>query len=161
MRALSLDPAPSAPPATWTAAHVKDRLRDACAIERRQPEPRLPRPRAVRSTWPTAYREFSDLVGWASEAREAELAAWARSRGGVFGYEISLMEEAFGWLALLARHPVERQCLEAWARAGSSRVKLRKVMRHMSIPKTTFYRRVEDGAGRIADHLNRHGVAVR
>lgn len=154
-----LDRQPSPLPAIWTAFHVKRRLVEAFETELRLPEPR--RPGAGRSTWPTMYREFSDIVGWAPEAREAEWASWARARG-VHPYEYTRMEEALGWLDMLRRdHAGEANCLRIWAAATACGRPLRKVLKRRGLAKTMFYDRARDGAERIADDLNRHGVAVR
>ena len=105
-------------------------------------------------------REFEDIVGWATEAREEWWiqAAWAK---GAHPYEVSRMYEALACMALLHDRPEEQKMLHAWAATRALRRSLAKVCRIKGWDKQTFYRRRNDGSARIASELNRKGVAVR
>jgi hypothetical protein len=146
--------------ATWSTELVKLRL-----VEAFETENKLPGPRGVRgasSAWPTTEREFEDLIGWSDEARQAVWEDWERAKGA-YPYEVTRMEEAVAWLVLLKDQPGEQRCLVAWAKlkAKPRRASLRKLMRRRGWSRSTFDRRRDSGAARIADYLNSHGVAVR
>jgi hypothetical protein len=155
---LDRDPA-RPPPIRWTPVHVRERLVEAFAIERRLPLARYGAS-GGRSTWPAMHHEFTDLIGWSDEARQAVWADWSRAKGA-FPFEVSRMEEAFDWLPLLDDHIGERRCLAAWALLSARRQSLRRILQRKGWSRATFYRRVDSGAWRIADRLNAHGVAVR
>ena len=146
--------------ATWSAVLVQSRLVEAYETERKLPASMRPS-RGNASAWPTMSREFTDLVGWSDEARQAVWEDWMRAKGA-HPYEVSRMDEALLWLQILADHPGEQRCLEAWAKVKANRLSLRKmVKRKPGWTRNTLYRRRDQGAARIADYLNRHGVAVR
>jgi len=145
--------------ATWSPDLVRARLVEAFEIEARLPEPKGPS-RGNASAWPTMSREFEDLVGWSTEAREEYWHHMARAKG-VHPYEVTRRDEAMAWLALLAAWPGEQRCLHAWAATTANRRSLARVMRIKGWRKGTFYRRVKAGSARIADSLNGKGVAVR
>ncbi len=140
----------------WTPHLVQQRLREAFAVELRLPE--AGRPRGMASTWPaTPTYEFKDLVSW-SDSRERVWKSWERAKGA-FPFEVSRMEESFGWLTLVDEG--QRRCLAAWALAAASGLPLRKVLRKRGWSRTTFYRKIDAGAARIAVILAERGVAVR
>lgn len=150
---LMLAPTETAPPPHWTGAWVRGRLREAFEIDRRLPK-------ATRSGggngWPPILHEFADVVGW-NDARSRVWADWQRAKGA-YAFEVSRMEEAFGWLGILTDYPGERRCLEAWARNTRS---LSSELRKRGWSRATFYRRVDDGSERIAAVLNCQGSKVR
>jgi hypothetical protein len=143
----------------WSRDLVQLRLVEAFEIDARIPDSRGPR-RSSASAWPTMYREFEDMVGWSDEARAEWWTAAARAKG-VFSYEVTRMEEALAWLAWLAEHPGEQRCLHAWAFTRARRRSLMKLCRTAGWDKQTFYRRLNTGAIRIAERLNKNAVAVR
>ena len=69
------------------------------------------------------------------------------------------MEEALGWLPLIEEG--ERRCLAAWALATARGIPVRKLLRQRGWSPSTFYRKVDCGAGHIAAILGERGVAVR
>jgi hypothetical protein len=140
-------PTPSSPPAVWTGAWVRGRLREAFDVDRRMPG----LGRRNGGSWPAIVHTFADLVGW-HDLRGRGL------HGGVTPQEIARMDEALAWFAILVRHPAERTCLEAWARSIGS---LSRELERMHIARATFYRRVTDASDRIANVLNQRGVTVR
>jgi Domain of unknown function (DUF6362) len=146
--------------ARWTAGLVMLRLVEAFEIEAKLPGPRGNR--GAASAWPTTEREFEDLIGWSDEARQAVWEDWERAKGA-HPYEVTRMEEALAWLPLLKDQPGEQRCLVAWAKlkAKPRRASLRRLMRRTGWSRSTFHRRRDSGAARIADHLNSRGVAVR
>jgi hypothetical protein len=145
-------------PSTWTAAHVQVRLVDACQVELRLPGPRGPG--RGGGSWPvTVKHDFTDMVFW-DDARARVWENWKRAQGA-YPYEVTLMEEALTWLALLSDHPGEQRCVRAWALATAARKSLRSTLRRFGCSRTTFYRRRDDGSRRIADILNARGTAVR
>jgi len=140
-------------PELWTGDWVRDRLREAFEIERRLPRSTNSFP----SGWPfPVIYEFADVVGW-DDARARVWADWKRARGA-YPYEVSRMEEAFGWFAILKDHAGERRCLAAWAIANTS---VRAIVARRGWSRATFYRRVLGGSKRIADVLNARGEQVR
>ena len=82
--------------ATWSPDLVRARLVEAFEIEARLPEPKGPS-RGNASAWPTMSREFEDLVGWSTEAREEYWHHMARAKG-VHPYEVTRRDEAMAWL---------------------------------------------------------------
>lgn len=139
-------------PLHWTGAWVRGRMREAFEIERRMPRPRG----GSSSAWPQVLHEFSDMVHWL-DARARVWADWQRAKGA-YAFEVSRMEETFGWLAILLDHPGERRCLVAWAQNTTS---LSAMLRRRGWSRATFYRRVVDGSERIAAVLNCQGAKVR
>ena len=140
-------------PVAWSGAWVRGRLREAYEVERRLPRSGM---RNGGNGWPAILHDFTDIVGW-TDTRARVWAEWARARGA-YAFEVSRMEEAFSWLAILADRPGERNCLVAWARTNGSMLAL---IKRQGWSKATFYRRVEDGSDRIARELGRRGVVVR
>jgi uncharacterized protein DUF6362 len=147
--------------ARWSAELVRQRLIEAFEIEAKLPGPRGRRP-GSGSAWPAMAREFGDLVGWSDEARLEIWEGWQRTKVA-FPYEVSRYEETITWLAILKDHPGEQRCLVAWAKlkATPRRASLRKLMRRTGWARSTFHRRRDSGAARIAEFLNSRGVAVR
>ena len=152
-------------PCTWTAEWVKHRMVEAFTIERRIPDKRVG-PAMLRNTWKVDTTDtFAELVGQGEAPREAVWEKWARA-GGATSAEVSRMEEALGWPgAILAngsdRHAAEARCLLAWAFHVAYGKPLRRLMQRRGWSRSTFYRAVESGSARIADHLNVRAVAVR
>lgn len=151
--AMSIRPTELVTPAQWSGAWVRGRLREAFDIERRLPRGGLSN---GGGGWPSVLHDFADMVGW-TDARARVWADWKRAKGA-YAFEITRMEEAFGWLAILALHPGERRCLVAWAQNTTS---LRAMLLRRGWSRATFYRRVVDGSERIAVALNTRGVKVR
>jgi len=137
----------------WSGAYVRHRLREAYEVERRLPGGRR---HNGGNGWPAIVHTFTDLVGW-TDARERVWRDWARARGA-YAFEVSRMDEAFGWLSILAAHPGERVGLAAWCRTNSS---ITALIRRNGWSRPTFYRRVNDGSNRIARALNVKGVKIR
>jgi hypothetical protein len=159
MTALALDRAALLHTATrWTGELIRARLIEAFEVEAKLPGPRGNR--GSSSSWPTMEREFSDLVGWSDEARAEVWLQWARAKGA-HPWEVTRMGEALDWLPILKDHRQEQQMLHAWANTKALRRSLTKVCRLKGWDKQTFYRRLNAGSERIADELNRKGVAVR
>ena len=73
------------------------------------------------------------------------------------------MEEALAWpgAILASGHAVEGKCLMAWALSTAYGRSLRRLLAAKRWSRSTFYRRVDTGAERIAAELNRRGVPVR
>jgi hypothetical protein len=149
---LMMMPTPDRAPPHWTGAWVRGRLREAYEIERRLPGTG----RRSNGGWPQVLHSFADMVGW-PDARERVWAGWARAKGA-YPWEISRMEEAFGWLAILIDWPGERRCLVLWAKTNGS---IRAALRRRRWPRATFYRGVVSASERIARVLNTQGVKVR
>jgi hypothetical protein len=151
MTALDHTTAPS--PATWTADKVKARMVEAFDIDRRMPGERR---KWQRSSWPaTPVYSFRDQMHWnnpGDSARDRKWSEWENARN-VAPAEVSRMEEAFEWLRWLPAG--ERRCFEAWAKAKVVGLPLRKVLKYRGWTVTTFYSRVDGGARRIAEKLNR------
>lgn len=127
-------------------------MREAYNVERRLPGGR----RGNGNGWPAIVHTFADKVGW-TDARDRVWRQWARARG-VYPVELSRMDEAFGWIAILVDRPGERNCLTAWARTNGS---ITELIKRRGWSHATFYRRVNDGSDRIARALNVKGVKVR
>ena len=147
------------PPTQWAGELVRQRLVEAFAIERRMPGQHFA---TIMSAWPaTPVHEFTDMLHWNNEhdgARERIWQSWTKARG-VYSFEVSRMEQSFDWLQSLPDG--ERRCLAAWALAKSRNIPVRKMLRRRNWHPTTFYRRVDQAAVRIADALNAKGVQVR
>lgn len=160
MIALSLDRPTHHRGARWSAGLVMLRLVEAFEVEAKLPGVRGNH--GSGNAWPAMAREFEDLIGWSDEARTAVWEDWQRAKGA-FPYEVTRYEEAVAWLQLLAEQPGEQRCLVAWAKlkARPRRASLRKLMRRTGWSRSTFHRRRDSGAARIADWLNSRGVAVR
>jgi hypothetical protein len=60
------------------------------------------------------------------------------------------------WLIVRLRH-----CLTIWALAAARGVPVRKVLHQRGWSKSTFYRKLDGGAARIAAILGERGVVVR
>jgi len=54
-----------------------------------------------------------------------------------------------------------RRCLATWALAAARGVPVRKELRQRGWSKSTFYRKLDGGAARIAAILGERGVVVR
>ena len=159
MTALALDRLSTIHTASrWSGELIRARLVEAFEIEAKLQGPRGNR--AAASAWPTMYREFDDVVGWADEARAEVWLQWERAKGA-HPYEVSRMWEALDWLALLKDHPDEQTRLHVWAATRALRRSLTKVCRLKGWPKQTFYQKLKHGSERIASELIRKGVAVR
>jgi hypothetical protein len=144
------------PSAIWTGDRVKERLVEAFATEKRMPGQRFAA--ITSSSWPAApLHEFADRVHW-TDARQRVWESWEKSRG-VYPYEVSRMEESFSWLRWL--HDGERRCLAAWALASARGFSVRAMLDKRRWSRSTFYRRIDEAAQRIADRLNTEGVQVR
>jgi Domain of unknown function (DUF6362) len=150
----SLEPARSQT-TLWTAGRVRQRMLEACSIERRLPGEFFTR---IATAWPaTPIHEFADKVHW-DDARQRVWDGWERAKYA-WPYEISRMEETIGWLLYLPE--AERKCLWAWAAAAAGGKPIRKVLRKHGWTITTFYRHRNNGLARIAKRLNQQGVQVR
>ena len=154
IRPLMIMPTPERAPPDWTGAWVRGRLREAYEIERRLPRDR--RANGGGNGWPAIVHTFTDMVGW-TDVRERVWSEWARAKGA-YPWEVSRMEEAFGWLAILLDRPDERRCLVLWAKTTGS---IRDAVRRRRWPRSTFYRGVVSGSERIAGVLNAQGSKVR
>ena len=143
------------PPTDWNGELVRERLVEAFRIEKRMPGQRFFK---TASSWPaTPLHDFCDVLHW-DDARERVWQNWERA-SGVFSYEVSKMEQAFSWLLWLPDG--ERRCLAAWSAASARNLSVRAMLEKRHWSRTTFYRRLDQAAQRIADRLNRQGVAVR
>lgn len=73
------------------------------------------------------------------------------------------MEEALSWpgLVLSNGHAVEGKVLLAWGFCTAYGRPVRQLLRKRGWSRSTFYRNVDAGSARIADHLNKRAVAVR
>ena len=78
-------------------------------------------------------------------------------------HEVSRMEEALGWpgQVLANGHAIEGRVLLAWAYCQAYGKPLRRMLRQKGWSRTTFYKAVDNGSQRIADHLNKRAVMVR
>ena len=156
------DPGELERPPVWTADWVKHRMIEAFVIERRIPDKRVG-PAMVRNTWKIdTIDEFSERVGQGEIARENVWEKWARA-GGATAREVSRMEEALSWpgLVLSNGHAVEGKVLLAWGFCTAYGRPVRALLRKRGWSRSTFYRYVDTGSARIADHLNARAVAVR
>src|SRR5262245_13739892 len=124
-------------PSRWTGRWVCLRLREAVAVERR-----LPRGGNGNggNGWPAVLHEFTDMVNW-TDARQRVWEDWHHAKGA-FSFEISRMDEAFGWLPILADHPGERRCLVAYAKCNGS---LRRMCKRRGWNRSVFNDRVKTG----------------
>ena len=150
-------------PRTWTAEWVKHRMVEAFTIERRIPDKRVG-PAIVKGAWATidTTDSFSDRVYQGELARENVWEAWARA-GGALPHEVSRMEEALSWpgQVLSNGHATEGKVLLTWSFCIAYGRPLSRMMRQRGWSRTTFYKAVDTGSGRIADHLNKRAVMVR
>jgi hypothetical protein len=152
-------------PSTWNAEWVKHRLVEAFMIERRIPDRRIG-PAMLRNTWKLDTTDtFADRVAQGEAPRAEVFEKWARE-GGASSVEVSRMEEALGWPGAILvngsdRYAVEARCLLAWAFHAARGRSLGRRMRQRGWSRTTFYRAVDSGSRRIADHLNARAAAVR
>ena len=143
-------------PAQWTPQSGSAKTARSVLVELRLPD--SDRPRGLASVWPASpVHEFRDMVNW-PDVRERVWQSWAKAKGGVFPHEISRMEEAQGWLSLVEEG--ERRVLAVWALAAARGIPLRKLLRQRGWAPTTFYRKLDGGAARIAAILGERGVAV-
>lgn len=141
-------------PVTWSGAWVRERLREACEIERRMPR----QANGNSAAWPfPVVHTFAEMIAW-DDARDRVWDQWARTRGA-YPFEVSRMDEAFAWLSILREHPGERRCLMLWAVSSTSSLRAKLARRGWS--RTTFYRKVHEASERIAAVLNARGVVVR
>ena len=145
-------------PLQWSASWVQRRLIEAYSVERRLPQAR--RRLLVASAWPSMAVEFSDIVGRADDDRKERFHRWEFTRLGVAAADISRMEQAHNWLAILAPYPEERLCLAQWAAAVAYRRSVRRMLERRQWSRTTFYRYASGGAHVIALELNRQGLPV-
>ena len=142
-------------PATWNAEHVRLRLIEAAAVERRLPGQGA---RRLRSTWPGAVlHDWRDMVHW-HDARDRVFDQWENAKGA-YPYEVTRMEEAQAWLQWLP--VIERQYIEAWSVCSARNLSVRAMLDKRGIKRTTFYRVLERASTRIAERLNVQGAAVR
>jgi len=148
---------PQDPPPAWTPDWVCTRLVEAYRIERRLPGHVR---RKLVAPWPAHSYEFSDVVGW-DDARERVMDKWARFRGGVYAIELSRMDQAQEWLRVqLRNYAGERMCLSGWAACIAYNHSLRALMVRKHWSRSSFYRRVDIGAGVIARALQDENVKV-
>jgi hypothetical protein len=154
---IAIDSRGSAPP-QWSGSWVQRRLVEAYSVERRLPQSR--RRLLIASAWPTTVVEFSDIVGRATEAREQVFQSWEYARLGVSAEDISRMEQAHNWFAILAPYPEERFCLGQWAAAVVYQRSLRRLLLKRQWSRSTFYRYVTAGAHIIALELIREEQPV-
>lgn len=153
----TLDHRTARTPATWSGKLVLARLVEAYAVLKRLPD--RDRTRGLMSAWPaTPVHEFADVVNW-EDASARVWESWGRP-SSASSLEVSRMEAALTWLGWLPEG--ERRCLQILALASATRrMKVRKVLKARGIPSSTFYTKCNQGAARIADRLNRDGIAVR
>jgi hypothetical protein len=152
---------PPGRPLEWDGTWVKARLVHAFTVERKIPG--RPGPALLRNTWRLATLDsFSDRVAQGEAPRRELYARWARAAGAT-AHEVSLMEEAFGWLpqALCNGRVVEGKCLLCWAHSQAGGPPLRRTIRMRGWSRSTFLRRVEGGAEAIANHLRARDVPLR
>ena len=144
------------PPTAWSAELVRGRLVEAFSTERRMPRDR--HFAAVSSAWPASpIHSFAEVMHW-DDARERVWENWSRAKG-VYSFEVTRMEETFDWLRLVNED--DRRWLHLWAKASARGLSLTSMMKSRGWSRTTFYRRVDQAAVRIADALNAKGVQVR
>ena len=150
-------------PSAWNADWVKHRMVEAFTIERRIPDKRVG-PAIVKGAWTkiTTTDTFAERVDQGELARENVWEKWARA-GGALPYEVSRMEEALTWpgVVLSNGHAAEAKALLAWAFCVGYGRPLRQLMRKRGWSRSTFYRAVDSGSARIANHLNARAAAVR
>ena len=140
----------------WSAERVRDRVVEAFQVERRLPGQGFTR--KTTSSWPVApLHTFTEVMHW-TDARQRVWENWAQAKGAL-PHEVSMMDEAFCWLGWL--EDGERRCLAAWCLATARDMSVSAILRQKSWHRTTFYRKRDQGAARIADRLNREGVQVR
>ena len=141
------------------------RLVEGFRIERRLPDKRIG-PGIVKGAWAQHphRRQLCRSRCQGESPRQEIWEAWARA-GGCTAAQVSRMEEALAWPgAILANgggRAVEARCLLAWAFTVAYGRSLRRLMHTRGWSRSSFYRSVEDGAERIASHLNRQGAKVR
>jgi hypothetical protein len=141
---------------TWTGDRVRARLVEAFKVERRMPGARFT---AIASAWPaTPLYTFAEAVGWGSLGSERVLDDWEQAKG-TLPYEVSMMEETFDWLRYLPDG--ERRCLSIWAVSEARGFNITAIIDRRKWKRTTFYRKRDAGAARIAERLNAQGVVVR
>jgi hypothetical protein len=145
-------------PLQWSASWVQRRLIEAYSVERRLPQAR--RRLLVASAWPSMAVEFSDIVGRADDDRKDRFHSWEFTRLGVSAADISRMEQAHDWLAILAPYPQERLCLCQWAAAIAYRRSVRRLLQKRGWSTSSFYRRVTAGAHVVAMELTRQALPV-
>jgi len=150
-------------PSAWTGEWVKHRIVEAFLVERRLPSRKIG-PALVRSHWAsmTVVDSFSDKVHQGELAREHVWDKWARA-GGALPYEVSRMDEALRWPALVLSngHASEAKVLLAFALCTAYGRSLRALLAKRGWSRSTFYRAVDRGSARIAEYLNARSVAVR
>ena len=136
---------------------------EAFTIERRIPDKRVG-PAIVKGAWAriATTDTFAEAVGQGELARENVWDRWARA-GGALPYGVSRMEEALSWpgQVLSNGHAAEGKALLAWAFCVGCGRPVRRLLRKRGWSRSTFYRTVDSGSARIADHLNARTVAVR
>jgi hypothetical protein len=151
MATVDMD-APQDPPAAWNGDWVCSRLVEAYRIEARLPG--VAKYFSNGSAWPSINYEFADVVAQGETASSRVLAEWENTRGGVFAYQLTRMDQAHDWLRhYLAGHEVERMCLAHWATSMAYHRSLQSLLRKRRWSRTTFYRRVSAGASIIAGKL--------
>lgn len=148
-------------PATWTAHHVKLRLLEAFATERKIPEKRV---NGGGSTWPPIIREWQDYVHHnipGDDARTREWQRWERTKCAL-PFEVSRMEEALQWVVeILGSHREEQDAVQIWARVTAMNRSLARELRKRGLSRASLYRNLTAGCNRIAAALNAKGVALR
>ena len=142
----------------WTAELVQQRLVDAFIVDRKLPGHR----QRMAGAWLLeTTHTFADVVGWDNPgdgASDRTLQNWGRL-GNAQPIEVSMWEEALGWLSMLPKD--EKQCLGWWAKCKAWRYQQTKVYKKIGYSKSSFDRKRKDGSLRIACALNRVGVQVR
>jgi hypothetical protein len=155
---IAIDASRAVTPAAWSADWVQQRLVEAYTVERRLPHAR--RRLLIASAWPPMATEFSDIVGRADDDRKERFHAWENARLGCSSIDISRMEQAHDWLAILAPYPEERLCLSHLAAAAAYQRSLSRLLKLRRWSRSTFYRRAIAGAHVIAMELTRQSVPV-
>lgn len=113
-------------PAALSVLEIEDRLEEAALTLRRLPNPAGTGPKGYGSSWPEYVRETRHAYGYHA----------ARMRVIPNPREISRMDEAIGWLALIEA-PDDRRLV--WLRAEGQR--WRGVCRVLGISRATAWRR--------------------
>jgi len=113
-------------PTALTAAQITERLEAAALTLRRLPNPSGSGARGYGSSWPDVVQEAKDAYGYHS----------TRVRVLPSPQDIQNMDEALGWLALLA-DPLDRRIL--WMRADGHR--WRAICHRVGLVRQTAHRR--------------------
>ena len=156
------DEATTRPPERWTPEHVALRLVEAFRTLDRMP--RVKGPRQAGNHWPQHRLE------WADQLAQAELpAAERRERADrqhllalrPDGVAITRMDTALEWLRdLRAIDSGLALVTSFWALRAARRRSVRALCREKGWVPATFYKLRGRALARLADELNRRGVAV-